>query len=404
VVREFQFVTFSTLYPNPVQANHGLFVEQRLLNFTRAYPEHKATVVAPVPWFPFMSRYFRMYSDYARVGTIDKRYDIEIHHPKYPVLPKVGMSMAPFLLAIFSWGTLKRIISHGNRIDFIDAHYFYPDGVAAVLLGNWLDLPVVITARGSDINLLANYSLPRSQIRWAARRCSHVITVSESLKEKLIDLGVKSAHITPLRNGVDLDMVRPLDKVRSRRNLGLLPNSKVILSVGNLVELKGHHLLIEALKFLDDNTLLLIVGDGPRRRQLEELAAAEKVNQRVRFHGAVRQEELACFYSSADVFALASSREGMANVWLESLACGTPVVTTAVGGASEIIRKGITGLLVGARMPEDLARAIRQMIAERRSPTIVRKYATRFSWDATNIGQAAVFQSAVENHVVRVDS
>ena len=119
-----------------------------------------------MPWFPSRAARFGEYAGYARIPARDVRHGIAIDYPRYPVIPKVGMSLAPVLMALAVLPRLRAIIADGYDFDAIDAHYVYPDGVAAAWLGRQLGKPVVITARGSDLNVLPQYPLPRRMIRW----------------------------------------------------------------------------------------------------------------------------------------------------------------------------------------------------------------------------------------------
>ena len=169
-------LTFTTLYPDAVRARHGIFVETRLRHLVST-GEAKSVVVAPVPWFPFRHRRFGEYASLARVSHEEVRHGVRIMHPRYFLLPRIGMTSAPFFLALGAYSTIRRLLREGYVFDAIDAHYFYPDGVAAILLGYWFEKPVVITARGTDINLIPRYRLPRAMIQWAAARASRVVTV-----------------------------------------------------------------------------------------------------------------------------------------------------------------------------------------------------------------------------------
>lgn len=389
-----KLLTFSTLFPNQQQPNHGLFVENRLRHLV-ASGEATARVVAPVPWFPSSHPRFGQYARYAGVPAREQRHGLEICHPRYLTLPKVGMNLAPMLLAQGAKREIGRMIDEGYDFDLIDAHYFYPDGVAAAMLGRYFNKPVVITARGSDVNLFPDFPLPRRMILWAARRASGLITVSAALKERLVQLGVSPAAVTPLRNGVDLDNFRPLDRDAIRAELGL--DRYTLISVGNLIELKGHHLIIQALAAMPD-VLLLIAGNGPDRGRLEALAARLGVGQRVLFLGAVPQPELKRYFNAADALVLASSREGWANVLLESMACGTPVVASAVGGSPEVVASTDAGLLMSRYSSEGVAEAVLRLRAHAPERAAVRRYAEGFSWDFTTRGQLELFQKIKVNN------
>ena len=393
-----RILTFTNLYPNNVQENHGLFVEHRLVNFLKNQAEFQAKVVAPVPWIPTCLGKIGKYGKYASIRRHDERRGIEVIYPRFPVIPKIGMTIAPLLLAGFCRQALGKVIASGWDFDLIDAHYFYPDGVAAVMLGRQLQKPVVITGRGSDINVLPNFLLPRKQIDWAARNCSGIITVCDALRGSLIGFGIEPSKIRTLRNGVDLEVFRPVDKLQARRKLGLEPDKILLLSVGHLVENKGHHLIIDALAKLKSHATLLIVGEGSLHNALVKRAEEKRMSGRVRFCGSLRQSELPVYYNAADMLVLASKSEGMANVILESFACGTPVVATDVSGTPEILIHGATGQLVQHRTANDIASGIEMLLANRPIPSEVRRHAEQFSWEATNAGQAEMFREAVSTY------
>ncbi|PCI70325.1 MAG: glycosyl transferase family 1 [Piscirickettsiaceae bacterium] len=367
-------LSFTTLYPNAEQPRHGIFIEQRLRHLAEL-EDVALKVVAPVPWFPAQ---FGQYGLYARVPRIEQRNGIEVFHPRYLVILKVGMSITPLFLALSGYKQIKRMIADGYKPDVIDAHYFYPDGVAAALIGQWLNIPITITARGSDINLLPKFALPKKMILWAAKKSMMNITVSQALKKEMQKLGVPEEKITVLRNGVDLETFKILPDVRKQRG----GDTKQLISVGNLIELKGHHLVIEALQELP-NVELNIIGEGPKEADLKQLASHLGVDDRVHFLGYKTHRQLAELYNQADALILASSREGMPNVLLEAMACGTPVIATNVGGAEEVITDKVAGILLNERSIDEIVKAIKTLLLNRLAAKKTRKHAEQFSWDAT---------------------
>lgn len=385
-------LTFSTLFPNEVQPAHGVFVENRLRHLI-ASGAVEAKVVAPVPWVPADDRLFGEKAALARIGGVETRHGLVIHHPRYPVIPKLGMTLAPTLLYLASRRFVTKLLAETGDIDLIDAHYFYPDGVAAVMLGRHLGKPVVVTARGTDLNLIPRYAVPRRQIQWAARRAAGLVTVCRALKDVLVGLGVDADRVRVLRNGVDLTCFRPMDREAARRCLGV--EGRLLLSVGLLIPRKGHDITIRALPDLPDTTLL-IVGGGPERHRLEALAGQLGVADRVRFAGPVSHDHLPAYYAAADALILASSREGWANVLLEAMACGTPVVATDIWGTGEVVAEPAAGLLVQQRTPAAIAEAVRRLWANPPDRAATRRYAERFSWDATTAGQVALFTSILK--------
>lgn len=386
---------YSTLYPNNAQPGHAPFVEQRLLQLISS-GDIEARVVAPVPWFPFKHRIFGGYALFSKVDSFDKRSGVSVDHPKYPVIPKIGMSMAPFLMALWSLPRLLKIRRQGYDFDVIDAHFAYPDGIAAVMLGKWLKVPVVVTARGSDIALHMNYPVPRWLTRKLLPSAAALITVCEALRQDLLELGIDEPEPVVLRNGVNLELFRPVNREQIRKELNL--KGDVIVSVGRLAKLKGHDLTIRALKELPESVLVL-VGSGPEEFKLKSLVKELSLGNRVHFVGNKTQEELAYYYSAADVMVLASSREGWANVLLESMACGTPVVATDVGGTREVIGNSDAGLLVQNRTPSAIANRVQQLISNLPERDAVRTYAESFSWDSTSDGQKKLFHSITGSNV-----
>lgn len=384
-----KILTFSTLFPNAERPHLGIFVETRLRHLL-ATGQVESRVIAPIPWFPLSHPRFGEYASFARVPKHEMRFDIDVSHPRYPLIPKIGMTFAPYLLAKFVKPVIRRMINEGYDFDLIDAHYFYPDGVAAVMLGRYFQKPVVITARGSDITLIPEHTLPRKMIQWAAKHAAGIITVCNALKTELVKLGVNEEKITSLRNGVDLKRFQPIDREAMREELKLKKYS--LLSCGYLIPRKGHDIIISALPLIKD-VQLFIAGTGPEKNKLEALANDLNVRDRVTFLGVLPQETLKKYYGAVDALVLASSREGWANVLLESMACGTPVVASNVWGTPEVVASTEAGVLMQERTPQGIANALRTLRERNIDRTATRRYAEGFSWDETSIGQIQLFQS-----------
>jgi len=271
--------------------------------------------------------------------------------------------------------------------DIIDAHYVYPDAFAAVLLGRIVRKPVVVTARGSDINVFAELPLIRRLIRYTLERVDGVIAVSEALKTRIVGLGIPEKKVAVVPNGVDPTKFYPINKTVAREDLGLPNDRKLLLSVGGLESVKGFDQLIKAMRILVNefqatDVLLLIVGDGALRQELLRMISACSLDAHVRLIGAVPHEQLRLWYSAADLFCLASRSEGWPNVVVESLACGTPVVATAVGGIPEIIRSEFLGCLVNSG-DRQIAEIVRDALGRTwRSHEIV-SYMEQRTWERT---------------------
>ncbi|HEY1503241.1 MAG TPA: glycosyltransferase family 4 protein [Stellaceae bacterium] len=388
-----RLLTFTTLFPNEAAPTHGVFVENRLRHLA-ASGRVSARVVAPVPWFPSSAPIFGRYAGFAKVPRREERFGLAIEHPRYPVLPKFGMSAAPLLLFLAALPMLRRLQAEQD-FDLIDAHYFYPDGVAAILLGRALGKPVTITARGTDINLIPRLALPRRMIRWAGAKAAGMIAVSEALRREMIALGLPGDRIRTLRNGVDLAMFKPIARDEARAALGL--DGPTLLSVGHLIGRKGHDRVIAALAKLPLYSLL-IAGDGPERAALENLAWSHGVADRVRFLGGVPHHALARIYAAADALVLASSREGWPNVLLEAMACGAPVVASNVWGAPELICDPAAGVLMPELSTAGVVAGVNTLFAALPSRDATRRFAERYSWDETTAGQIQLFEEILSGH------
>ena len=386
-------VVFTTLFPSAERPRHGIFVETRLSHVRRC-ADIDMQVVAPVPWFPSKSERFGRYAAFARTPREEMRDGACVHHPRYLTLPGAGMYLQPWTLAHGAARVLRRLRRQGYAFDVLDAHYLYPDGVAAAILARKFDVPFVLTARGSDVNVLMRYALPRQLMLWAMREAFAVITVSAALRERLIATGVEPSHVRVLRNGVDTRVFAPVAPVQARAALGVETGGNVFAVVGNLVAEKGCDLVIRALVDIPA-AILLIVGEGPERARLDALARALGVADRVRFLAVRTQRDLAQVYSAADALVLASSREGWPNVLLESMACGTPVVATAVGGVPEIVTNPLAGIVVDERSTPALLRAMREIVARPPARAEIVAYAARFGWEQTAREHAALCRDAV---------
>lgn len=380
-------LTITTLFANPVQPVHGAFVVARLEKLL-ASGEFQGEVIAPVPWLPPSIRYPSL-GALARVPRVRRWGNVTVHHPRYLVVPKIGMTLTPRTLFWTLRRTLEKLLAEGRRFDLIDAHYFYPDGVAAVRLARHFGIPVTVTARGTDLNLIPEYRIPRRMICEAAARADGLITVCQALKDRLVELGTAPERVTVLRNGVDLELFKTMDRDKVRASLGL--TRRTLGSVGWLIERKGHHHAIRALGGLP-GTDLLIVGEGPERAALERLAAIEGVRERVRFLGRIEQNRLPEIYNALDALVLASSREGWANVLLEAMACGTPVVASAVWGTPEVVAAPDAGVLMKTLDSQGVIEGVTRLFVACPDRAATRRYAEGFSWDSTTQGQLALFR------------
>jgi teichuronic acid biosynthesis glycosyltransferase TuaC len=375
-----RILTFTSLFPNAGQPLLGVFVQQRMSHFAKR-PGNSVTVVAPVPYFPSWLPSAR-WKKFARVPGQEIIGGLKVHHPRYLMLPGVSMPLQGYSMFSASLSLVRRLHKE-TPFDCIDAHYVYPDGFAGVMLGKRLGIPVIVSARGTDMNLFPSFALIRPMIRWTLENAAGTIGVCETLKDEMIALGAAENRSTAIGNGIDLERFTPVDRQGARHRLGIPADSKVIVSVGALIPRKGYHLLIPAFAGLtqrNPNLWLYIVGEGESRGQLENLARENGVQDRVALVGSKPNDELRYWFSAADVSCLASSREGWANVLLESLACGTPVVATRVWGAPEVISSPQLGILVDQTV-ESIGEGLEVALRTQWDPGILIRYASSRTWD-----------------------
>jgi glycosyltransferase involved in cell wall biosynthesis len=394
-----RLLVFSTLFPHPGQPQAGLFIRERMFRVARELP---LTVVAPVPWFPGQSL-LRLWRPHFRPDAPRREIQqgIEVHHPRFLSVPGFGKRFDGFLLACSTWACLHRLKSQ-QSFELIDAHFAYPDGYAATLLGRWLDVPVTITLRGTEPRHLATPGIgPR--VRKALARAARIFSVSDSLRRLALSAGVPMARTEVVGNGVDVSTFYPESRADARRQLGLALSDRVLITVGALVERKGFHRVIELMPALlrrHPDLHYLVVGgssaEGDLRATLERQANILGVAERVHFLGARAPEDLRWPLSAADVFVLPTRNEGWANVILEAMACGLPVVTTDVGGNREVVSSETLGTVIPFDDPAQLQTALDDALGRRWDTTAILAYARAHQWDSKIESLVRAFQTLVQ--------
>ena len=382
--RKPHIVVFSTLFPDALQPQAGLFIRERMFRVAASLP---VTVVSPVPWFPFQALlrrgrpHFR--PDASRRET---QSGIEILRPRYFSVPGLLKRFDGVFLAIGSFWTVLGL-KRAGQLDILDAHFAYPEGYAATLLGRWLGVPVCITLRGTEVRHAATRAL-RGRVQTALRRAARVFAVAEALKRTAMSLGTPQGSIRVIGNGVDLNRFHAVPRLEARSRLGLPDTAPLLISVGGLVERKGIDRVIECLPALRSRfpaLQYLIVGgpspEGDVSRRLHAQVHALGLQQSVRFLGALPAEELKFPLSAADVFVLATSNEGWANVFLEAMACGLPVVTTNVGGNAEVVCRPELGTIVPFGDQAALSAALAAALGRVWDRDAIIAYARANSWD-----------------------
>lgn len=367
-------LTLATLFPNGARPTLGVFVE-RQTRALAARDDVAVEVVAPVGLPVWPLSHHPHYAHLRSLPVREERNGLIVHRPHYRVLPGLGQAgtarrMADALLPVL------RDIRSRFPFDVIDAEFFWPDGPAAMRLAADLGVPFSVKARGSDIHLWGAQAGIAEQIIAAGKAAGGMLAVSAALKRDMAALGLPEDKIRVHHTGIDLDLFRPIDRAVAKSALGV--DGPLLISIGHLNGRKGQDIAIEALKRVPGATLLL-AGDGPERPKLEQQAASGGLSGRVRFLGVRPHAALPALLAAADVMVLPTVSEGLANVWVEALACGTPVVTCDVGGAREVVDRPQAGRLV-ARSADAVGEAVNALLADPSDQAAVRAAAERFSW------------------------
>jgi glycosyltransferase involved in cell wall biosynthesis len=382
-VSEPRILVFSSLFPNATQPNAGLFIRERMFRVGKQLP---LVVVSPKPWFPGQGL-IRLFRPHYRPlpARRETQAGFEVFFPRFLAIPGLLRGLDSLFMAIGSYFTLRRLKAQGY--DLIDAHFAYPDGHAATRLGRWLGLPVTVTLRGSEVPQSRNPTLA-PKLREVFRDADRVITVSDSLRRLALSLGLPEARGQVVGNGVDAERFTPMPKAEARQRFGLPDTASVLITVGGLVERKGFHRVIAGMPaLLEKHPELhyLIVGgpcpEGDMTQTLKEQVAELGLTERVHFLGPTAPDDLKWPLSAADVFVLSTRNEGWANVILEAMACGLPVVATDVGGNAEVV----PGPELGAIVPFDdqvaLIAALDHALSRQWDSVMIRAYAVANSWD-----------------------
>lgn len=378
MTRPLRVLSISTLYPNEQAPNFGVFVERQMQAVAKR-GDVDLTLVNPIGLPPFPLSLHPRYRQLHDLPEREHRSGVTILRPRFSLLPMVGarFNAGAIVRAVLP---LVRRLHAEQKFDLVDAQFFHPDGYAAVRIAAVLGLPVSIKARGADIQHWGHQRATAAQVRKAGRRATGVLAVSKGLIDDMAALGIPREKIMLHRTGLDADLFRPYDRRLCRDELGLPRDAPVLATVGALIPRKGQRFVIEALPVLP-GAILLLAGRGEDEAMLHRLAAQLGVAERVRFLGPVPHVDLPILLNAADVLVLPSSSEGLANAWVEALACGTPVVTTPIPGAQELITDPDWGRLVPRNGPA-IAAAVSALLAERPSPGRVQEAVAGMSWQA----------------------
>jgi glycosyltransferase involved in cell wall biosynthesis len=376
-----RILSLATLFPNPVRPGFGVFVGNQM-RAVAARGDVDLTVVSPLgmpPW-PLSLR-----EPYARLRAIPPLSDaagLLVNYPRFTLIPKIGGDSNPRRIARAVLPLVRRL--HAERpFDLMDAEFFFPDGPAAALIARELALPLTIKARGADIHYWGGRPKALSQIRAAADQSAGLLAVSRALREDMIALGMAAERITVHYTGLDRERFHPMDRRAARAQVapllrGVSSEERLLVTPGALIPRKGQRFVIGALANLP-GTHLALAGAGEDDAMLRAYARDQGVADRVHFLGQIGHDTLPALMSAADVVVLPSASEGLANVWVEALACGTPIVVPAIGGAEELLRDRSAGRLV-ERDAKSIAAAVKDILRAPPSQQEVAANVSQFSW------------------------
>ena len=366
-------LTLSTLFPDATRPRFGLFVELQTRGLA-AHPDVELQVVAPVG-IPPLGQFHPRYRALAALPAVEMWNGLTVYRPRFTHIPGTGGRYDSGAVVRAVEPVLRRL-RKTFAFDIIDAEFFFPDGPAAIELGRIFDVPVSIKARGADIHFWGKNPATVAQVVAAGQAADGMLAVSHALKADMVALGMPADRITVHYTGIDRTLFFVRDRAVAKVALGI--TGPLLVSVGALIDRKGHETAITALMRVPDATLV-IIGEGPDRSVLQAQAAV--LGDRVRFLGSLSHDVIADWLAAADAMVLMAASEGLANAWIEALASGTPVVISDVGGAREVLDRPEAGV-IAAQDPKLVADAIVSVLARNADRTVVAATVERFSWEA----------------------
>ena len=389
-------LSISTLFPNPARPAFGNFVRNQMLA-AAAIDEVDLTMVSPVGIPPWPLSLREPYRSLAKLPQVSDFSGLPVHYPPFRTIPKVGGDSNPDRI-VEAVLPLARALHEQAPFDLVDASFFFPDGPAVARIATALGLPYTVKSRGADIHYWGKRPAALAQMVEAAQRASLMLAVSEALKADMVALGMPKERIVVHYTGLDREAFKPVERKAARAlvsaipSLGVWSEGPLIVTPGALIAIKGQRLAIEALTDLPGAHLAL-AGAGEEEEALRAHAAELGLADRVQFLGQVSHDLLPRLFSAADVVVLPSEREGLANVWVEALACGTPLVIPDIGGAHEVVRDDSAGR-IAPRHPRAIAAAVRAILDDPPSQQAVAANAARFSWEANATELVGIWRNA----------
>ena len=387
-------LSLSTLYPARGREGFGRFVAAQM-NALAARGDWRVTVINPIGLPPLMPRAWLpgRYAALRDIPAMEQNGAVAVHHPRFALLPGLSGGFNPALIARAVLPLAWRL-HRAAPFDLVDAQFFYPDGPAAAVIARAMNLPLVIKARGSDIHYWGRRPSARRAMIAAARQAGAVLTVSAALGRDMAALGFPAEAMRVHHTGLDHTRFFPRPRAAARAALNLPPEARIVACVGALIPIKGQTLAIAALAHMPDDVVLVLAGAGPDEAALRAEATRSGLGERVRFLGNLDHDALPLLLSAAEAMVLPSEREGLANAWIEAIACGAPIVIPEIGGAHEVIDQPEAGRIT-ARDPHAIAEALNALLAAAAPQARVAQSAARFSWDSNAAALAEIYAGAI---------
>ncbi|MDB5724825.1 MAG: glycosyl transferase, group 1 family protein [Novosphingobium sp.] len=377
-------LSLSTLFPNPARPSLGPFVASQM-QAVAARGDVDLVMVNPLGIPPWPLSLLDRYAPLREIGPTSRLGALSVHHPRFTLIPQIGAQSNPARIAAAVLPLARRL--HAQKpFDLVDAQFFFPDGPAAAQIAAALGLPLTIKARGADIHHWGAQAKSGPLVLAAARQAAGLLAVSEALKADMTALGMPAERITVHYTGLDHARFRRMERSAARAaiavDLGVPTGGMLLATTGALIERKGQRLVIQALAELGRGDVrLAFAGKGEDEPALRALAEQLGLADRVHFLGQVGHDRLPQLLAAADAMVLPSASEGLANAWVEALACGTPLVIPPIGGAREVVRDYTAGR-IAERTPEGIAAALRELLGDPPAQAAVAANAARFSWEA----------------------
>jgi len=365
----------------------GTFVKGQL-EILKDYFDH-IHVIMPLSFFPkFMlhSGYFKKFSGY---NGYPKNYvidNINIFFPRFFPLPINDDLFLRYRSSLILKATNNLIQNHNLKFDLIHAHFVYPSGYVGIKIKERSGLPLVLTAHGGDIYRQPFRSVKQFEMtKKILSNADRIITTSQRNCNIITgDFGIEPEKVAILSNGFNENFFYIINKNKARQELSLPLRAKIILSIGNLIEIKGHCYLIEAIKkiLLTYNDILcIIIGHGDKSKLNDQIKSLGLESHILIVNG-VPHEKIPIWINACDLFVLPSLDEGSPTVLPEVMACGKPTIAASVGGIPEIIREKDIGLLVRAKDSDEIAEKILLALEKKWDAHKIAQYAKdNYTWE-----------------------